>query len=189
MTRAHPPPPPPPAVPWLRPPLRSSTLPLLLSAPPASFLQAPPPVRGPDLSFQSVGPPAPPRHALSFFLLSSHALSGLSLRQAPPPLFGYAPSLSGLGQSTPPPRDATVQASPPLPSLARLTSRLWPRPPHLTPLSFPAPHADPGPLHADLRLLARGCFLLPSLRALPSTNQSVHLRGPTRLLPPSFPGL
>lgn len=38
-----------------------------------------------------------PRHALSFFLHSSHSCSGLSLRQAPPPLFGYAPFLLGLG--------------------------------------------------------------------------------------------
>lgn len=44
----------------LRPLLLSSTLPLLLLAPPASSLQAPPSVRGPDLSFQSVDPPTPP---------------------------------------------------------------------------------------------------------------------------------
>lgn len=44
----------------LRPLLPSSTLPLLLLAPPASSLQGPPSVRGPDLSFQSMDPPAPP---------------------------------------------------------------------------------------------------------------------------------
>lgn len=43
-----------------RPLLLSSTLPLLPLAPPTSSMQAPPPVSGPDLSFQFVDPPAPP---------------------------------------------------------------------------------------------------------------------------------